>query len=172
MRETIFLGGKPVTLTFNDFEDIVDVDKLLTVEYSNLYGEAVTLPALMNQVGILKSQAENALTAKKLELEIFEAELRQRLRKEAAETSQKITEAGLNEMVSIDGGYKVTKKNVATAQYNFSIVESLWWAVKSKDQKLNNLVKGVTPEELYRELIDGTINNILIKKRKSITDPR
>jgi len=172
MKTLIHLGDKPVTLLLRDFDDEVNVDDLLSIDYSNLYGEAVTIPALMNQIGTLKAQAEKIVAEKKLEFEVFEAELRQRLRKESAETAQKITEAGLNEMVSIDGGYKVQKKNVATAQYNLSIVESLWWAVKSKDQKLNNLVKGVTPIELFKELIEGTVNNIVIKKHKSITDPK
>lgn len=168
MKEVIFLGSKPVTLKFNDFSDEVDVDKLLSVDYSNLYGEAVTIPALLNQVGILKAQAERAYSEKKLEFEVFEAELRQRLRKEATETSQKMTEASLNELVSTDGGYKVKKKNVTTSKYNLDICDSIFWAVSAKNKKLDNLVKGVTPQELYDELIEGTINNILIKKNKPL----
>jgi len=172
MKESIFLGSKLITLTFNDFEEEVDIDKMLSIDHGNLYGEAVTVSAFLNQVGILKAQAERSYSEKKLEAEVFEAELRQRIRKESTETAQKITEAGLNEMVSVDGGYKVKKKNVTTAKYNLDIVDSIFWSVKSKDQKLNNLIKGVTPIELYNELIEGTVNNILIKKHKSITDPR
>lgn len=172
MRTLIHLAGKPVTLNFKDFEDEVDVDDLLQVNHENLYGEAVTLPALMNQVGILKAESEKYVSEKKLELDVFEADLKQSIRKNATATAQKITEAGLEEMVLIDPGYQIKKKNLIGAQRNHSIVENIWWAVKSKDQKLNNLIKGVTPKELYDELVEGTINNILIKKHKSITDPQ
>jgi len=170
MRTLIHLGNKPVTLESRDFDEEVDTDQLLSIDYSNLYGEAVTISALMNQVGILKSQAEKIYAEKKLNQEVYEGQLRQRFRKEAVATAVKITEAGLDEMVSIDPVYQNEKKNVINAQFNVSIVESLWWAVKSKDQKLNNLVRGVTPEDLFAELIDGTINNIILKKRKSITE--
>ena len=169
MNIVIHLGDKPVQLFTNDFDDNVDTDELTSINHSNLYGEAVTVPALMNKVGLLKAEAEKVHSIKRLELEVFEAELRQSIRKDATAKGDKLTEAGLNELVSKDGGYQIKKKNVITAQYNLSIIESIFWAVKSKDSKLNNLIKGVTPEELFDELVEGTVNNIVIKKRKSIT---
>ena len=169
MNIVIHLGDKPVQLFTNDFDDNVDTDELTSINHSNLYGEAVTVPALMNKVGLLKAEAERVHSIKRLELEVFEAELRQSIRKDATAKGDKLTEAGLNELVSKDGGYQIKKKNVITAQYNLSIIESIFWAVKSKDSKLNNLIKGVTPEELFNELVEGTVNNIVIKKRKSIT---
>lgn len=172
MRTVVFLGSKPVTLNTKDFDEEVNVDQLLAIDYSNLYGEAVTISALMNQVGILKALSEEDVAQHKLKLEVYEADLKQRFRRESNATAQKVTEAGLNEMVSIDPGYQIEKKNLIKSNYNLEIVESIWWSVKSKDQKLNNLVKGVTPEELFNELIDGTVNNIVLKKRKSITDQK
>lgn len=168
MDIVIHLGKKPVLLKVKDFEEEVDVDQLTSIDHSNLYGEAVTVPALMNHIGVLKAEVEKVLAEKKLELEVFEGSLRQSIRKDSIAKGDKLTESGLNELVAIDGGYQIKKKNVATAQYNFGIIDSLFWAVQSKDRKLNNLIKSVTPEELYDELIEGVINNILIKKRKSI----
>lgn len=170
MQVVLHLGSKPITLNFKEFDGEIDVDQLTSIDHGNLYGEAVTISALLNHVGILKAEAERTHSLKKLEADTFEAALRQTLRKTATETAQKITEAGLTEMVEIDTGYKINKKNVITAEYNLGIVDSLFWSIKSKDQKLNNLIKGITPEELYQELIEGTINNILIKKHKSITE--
>lgn len=170
MNIVVHLGNKPVQLFTNDFDDEVDVDKLTSIDHSNLYGEAVTVPALMNKIGLLKAESEKVYSEKKLELEVFEAELRQSIRKDATAKGDKLTEAGLNELVAKDGGYQIKKKNIITAQYNLGIVDSIFWAVKSKDSKLNNLIKGVTPEELFDELVEGVVNNILIKKRKSIVD--
>lgn len=168
MKVVIHLGDKPVTLKFKDFDDEVDVDQLTSIDPSNLYGEAVTVPALLNHVGILKAEAEKIYSLKKMELEVFEADLRQRVRKEAVATAEKLTESGLNEKIETDGGYQIKKKNVVTAKYNLDITDSLFWSISAKDKKLNNLIKGVTPAELYEELQEGVINNILIKKNKSI----
>ncbi len=165
----IHLGNKPVSLNFKGFDEEVDVDQMLVVDHSNLYGEAVTIPALLNQVGLLKSTQEKIVAEKKMEFEIFESDLRQRIRKEHVEKGQKLTESSLNEKVMVDGGYKIKRKNYIRAKHDLDVLDNIWWAVKSKDLKLNNLIKGVTPEELYDELVEGTINNILIKKHKGIT---
>lgn len=170
MEAIIHLGSKPITFKLKSFEDEVDVDTLLTIDYSNLYGEAVTIPALMNHMGVLKAETERTWSTKKAELDFYDAELRKRIRKEHAETAQKITEAGLNELVEVDPGFKIKKKNVITAKYNLDVMDSMFWAVSAKNKKLDNLVKGVTPEELFQELQEGVINNVLIKKHKSIVD--
>jgi len=172
MVAEIYLAGKLVTFIMNSLEGEVDVDQLTSIDPSNLYGEAVTVPALLNQIGTLKAQSEKILSEKKLELDVFEADLRQRIRKEAATTGSKLTENAVNEMVIIDHGFQIKKKNMITANYNFELVESLWWGVKSKDMKLNNLIKGVTPEEFLNEIVEGKINNMTIKKHGSITDLR
>ena len=172
MQIAIHLGNKPVTLTFSDFEDEVDVDRLTSIDHSNLYGESVTISALLNHVGMLKAQQEKYYAEKKLELDVYEAEFKQTTRKSAVAAGEKITENGVTEKLDSDPGVIIKRKNVINANYNLGIIDSLFWSVKSKDQKLNNLIKGVTPEELYNELIDGSINGILIKKHKSITDPK
>lgn len=168
MKTIVHFGMRPVTLILREFENEIDVDELTAINHSNLYGEAVTIPALMNHVGILKADVEHDIAMKEMDLDVFVAELKQTWRRTAAETAQKITEDGLKEKVLTDPGYKVKKKNLINAQHNLSIVDSVYWAVQSKDKKLNNLIKAVTPEELYEELQDGVVNNIVIKKSKSI----
>ena len=170
METVIHLGSRPITFKFKSFEDNVDVDALLTVDYSNLYGEAVTIPSLMNHMGILKAETEKTWSTKKAELDFYEADLRKRFRKEATETAQKLTEASLTELVETDPGFKIKKKNVITAKYNLDVMDSMFWAVSAKNKKLDNLVKGVTPEELYAEIQEGVVNNVLLKKHKSIVD--
>lgn len=170
MKSIVHLGSKLVTLEIRDFDSEVDIDNLLTIDYSNLYGEAVTVPALLNQIGLLKAEAEKIYNNKKLEFDVKESEIRKLIRKNAVSSGDKLTEKSLDEMVLLDGGYQVMKRNLISAKYDLDVVDNIWWAVKSKDTKLNNLIKGVTPAELFNELIEGTINNILINKRKSIIE--
>ena len=78
--------------------------------------------------------------------------------------SRKITEGGLEEIVMLDEGLQIMKKNVIKAQKDFSFIDSLYWALSSKDKKLNNLIKEITPEEFEDRLIEGKVNGFIIKK--------
>lgn len=179
MKSVIHLDGKPITLEMADFDDVVNVDDMTRIHYENIYGDAVTVSALLNKVGILKSRAEEIHSEKKFEAEIEESNLKKNFRREAIENDNhikvdgvriKLTEKSLDDAVNLDKGLQVIKKNVIHAKRVYDDIESFYWGVQSKDKKLNNLISGLTEEELWNELVDGKINGILIKKRKSITE--
>lgn len=179
MKHVIHLDNKPVVLIYPDTDEEILVEDITKIDYGNLYGEAVTLPVMLNTVGRLKAQCESFYQTSKLECDIYEANLRKNWRREAngnagkftllegkLELPIKLTEKSLEEAVLLDKGFQVKKNNVIKAKRDWEYLDSLHWAVSSKDRKLNNLIKGVTPEELYSELVDGKINGILIKKAK------
>jgi len=153
-----------VTLKYEGFEDEIDVDEICKIDYSNIYGEVVTCTALMNRVGIIRAEAESILKEKELLAKIEEARIKKDERRKAVSDSRKITEGGLEEMVMLDEGLQIMKKNVIKAQKDFSFIESLYWALSSKDKKLNNLIKEITPEEFEDRLIEGKVNGFIIKK--------
>ena len=124
----------------------------------------------------MKAEVEATVKEKKLELEYKEAELRKNLRREGVENSGKIdisgvsvklTEKSLDEAIILDEGIRILKKNVYTAERDLSIVDSLFWSVSAKDKKLNHLIKSVTPVELEDEIINCTLNSIVIRKHKN-----
>jgi len=176
MKTVVHLGDKPVTLAMSDFDDEIDVDQLLSIDYSNLYGEAVTVSALLNKIGVMLAESEYQVKNEKFEFDIYEAEVRKKFRRSSAINSGKfedpdgdfikLTESSLDEAVKRDPAWKIKKKNVIGAERNFSFIDKLYWACQSKDKKLNNLIRGVSPEELYEELVEGKINSIVIKKVK------
>lgn len=153
-----------VTLKYEGFEDEIDVDEICKIDYSNIYGEVVTCTALMNRIGIIRAEAESILKEKELLAKIEEARIKKDERRKAVSDSRKITEGGLEEVVMLDEGLQIMKKNVIKAQKDFSFIESLYWALSSKDKKLNNLIKEVTPEEFEDRLIEGKVNGFMIKK--------
>lgn len=153
-----------VTLKYEGFEDEIDVDEICKIDYSNIYGEVVTCTALMNRIGIIRAEAESILKEKELLAKIEEARIKKDERRKAVSDSRKITEGGLEEMVMLDEGLQIMKKNVIKAQKDFSFIESLYWALSSKDKKLNNLIKEITPEEFEDRLIEGKVNGFIIKK--------
>jgi len=178
MRTIIHIDDNPLELIMADFDSEINVDEITSIDYSNLFGEAVTISTLLNRIGILKARAEAIYAEKKLEFDIYEATQRKRLRREAAMNSNyfkiedqqiKLTENSLEEAIIIDAGWQVNKKNVIKAQETLNKVDSLYWAVQSKDRKLSTIMKPVTPEEFFDEIVEGKVNGILIKKKKSIT---
>ena len=170
----IHIGEKPLVLLFNDFKDDVNIEELTKIEYSNLYGEAITISALLSKVGVMRAEAEKHMNIMKLKHEIYEANVRKRYRSFAAENGGKVaigegkliklTENGLDDLVKTDEYWKSSKEEYINAKTQYEYMDALFWAVNSKDKKLNNVIKAVTPEELYTELVEGVINCMAIRK--------
>jgi len=171
-------GQKTVVLSYGDFDDEVNVDDLTSIDYSNLYGEAVTVSALMNRIGILKSEAEANHSQKKLDCDIYEANLSRGYRRESNTTGgkftiedetgapfmMKLTDKAVEAAVLLDLAYQNKRKAVINAKRDLDFIESIYWAVQSKDKKLSVLMKATSPEEFYNELIEGKVNGLTVNK--------
>lgn len=174
MNILVHFNDVPVTLQTNGFEDTVDIDRLTSIDYSNLYGEAVTVSALLNKVGLLRAEAERAVSEKKLEKEVYEADMKKGWRREAnrnggkftiEEEEIKLSEKALDEALLLDEDYQKLCLEYIEAQKNFSVLDALQWSVQDKSKKLNNLLKPVTPQEFLSELVEGKVNSFLIAKK-------
>lgn len=174
MEILVHFNDVPVTLVTNGFEETVDIDKLTSIDYSNLYGEAVTVSALLNKVGLLRAEAERAVSEKKLEKEVYEANMKKGWRREANRNGGKFTiedeeiklsEKALDEALLLDEDYQKLCLEYIEAQKNFSVLDALQWSVQDKSKKLNNLLKPVTPQEFLSELVEGKVNSFLIAKK-------
>ena len=171
-------------LKYTGFDEEIDVDDLTKIHYDNLFGEAVSVSALLNKTGILKADAEEYYERKKLEADIYEANLRKRWRRESNLTGGKftltiegeepeqikLTEKSLDEAVLLDPACQVHRNNVITAKSTLAKIDSLFWSVSSKDKKLNNIMKEVTPQEFANEVIEGKINGMMIRKHTPIQE--
>ena len=174
MEILVHFNDVPVTLVTNGFEETVDIDKLTSIDYSNLYGEAVTVSALLNKVGLLRAEAERAVSEKKLEKEVYEADMKKGWRREANRNGGKFTiedeeiklsEKALDEALLLDEDYQKLCLEYIEAQKNFSVLDALQWSVQDKSKKLNTLLKPVTPQEFLSELVEGKVNSFLIAKK-------
>ena len=81
----------------------------------NLYGELVTMPALLNKIGLYKAEVEAMYSKSKVRLEIYEAQLRKDIRVEANTNNGKfklgdewikLPERAIDEVVSLDLKYR------------------------------------------------------------------
>lgn len=174
MKILVHFGNVPVELITNGFEDTLDIDRLTSINYGNLYGEAVTISALLNKIGMLRADAERDMAEKKLVRDVLEASLKKSWRREANVNGGrfridgediKLSEKALDEALLLNMEYQERSLDYIEAQKNFSVLDSLLWAVQDKSKKLNNLLKPVTPQEFLNDLIEGEVNTYLITKK-------
>ena len=173
MKILVHFGNTPVELETNGFEETLDIDRLTSINYSNLYGEAVTISALLNKIGMLRADAERELSEKKLVRDVLEATLKKGWRREANVNGCrftidgediKLSEKALDEALLLNAEYQERSLEYIDAQKNFSVLDSLLWAVQDKSRKLNNILKPVTPQEFLNDLVEGEVNTYIIRK--------
>lgn len=167
------IGGRVITLKLEDVDPVIDIENITSIDYSNLYGEAVTVSALLNRWGIIKAEAEKIHKTSILERRKFRAKLRKRYRKEAYGNKGKIfidadgdeiklTVDSLEDAILLNPKYEEMQLKEIDAKRDLDFIESIYWAVQSKDKKLNNIVRPVTPKEFISELVDKKVNGFLI----------
>lgn len=173
MNTVVHIGDKPVVLISEDSEEEIDIDALCRIDHSNLYGEIVTVSALLNKVGIWKSEAEALYNKSKLRCDIYEANFRKGIRIEAnknlgkfkiGDDLIKLTEKSVDEAIYCDEEFQRLKNDMIENQRMLNILDSWFWAINDKSKKLSSIVKPVLPEEFLNELVEAKVNTFLIKK--------
>lgn len=180
MKHIINIGDKPVVLIYKDFDEDIDVNEFTKIDYSNLYGEAITISTLINRIGQLRAEAEAEYERKKLKRHILESTLEKQWRREASRADGKftikekgelpymikLTDKSVTAAIISDPAYEVEKGNEISANRDYQFLDSFYWSLKSKDSKLSVLLPKNVPEDFYNEIIEGTINGIMIRKPK------
>ena len=175
-QETVNINFKDkiITLKFEEFDSEIDVDELCKIDYSNLHAEFVTIAALMNKVGIWKAESENDHDLAKLNMKITEAQKADHYRKSLvredtyANGNPKTVHPSNDEVdqaVAKDPIVQKYQKKTIRLKKEAAYMDSLYWAIKSKEKKLDKLIEGmnITPEDFQKELVEGKWNGILIK---------
>jgi len=171
-KKVITIGGKTLKLLFDDFDEDVDVDSLLKIDYSNLIGEMVTFPVIVNRFGQLLAEAESQVSEKKLTMEVFEAKLKEKLRNKLSEKNggKAPTVDALNNSVLIDAGYQAMKKAYFSAVKTKDYINSIFWSAKDKSDKLDKLSLSIQAGDLSDSFIEGRVNNVLVKNTKRLIE--
>lgn len=170
-RKTIKLGEQFYTLSYQEFEDEVDIDELLKIDYSNLIGEMVTFPIIVNRIGILLADAESKLSETKLNRDVMEAKVKERIRKELFEQNGKQpTIDKVNDVLAQDAGYQAVYRKYIDAQKTRDYISSLFWAAKDKSSKLDKLSLTIQSGDVDDKLLEQTVNRVTIKKSKRLID--
>lgn len=171
-KKIIQVGQKTYKLLFDNFDDEMDIDSLLKIDYSNLIGEMITFPVIVNRFGHLLAEAESQVAEAKLNLEVFEAKTKEELRAELADQNggKNPTVEALNNAVIIRKSYQVMRKKYNEVQKTRDYINSIFWSAKDKSEKLDKLSLSVQSSDISDSVIEGRINNVLIKRTKKLID--
>lgn len=165
-KRIIQIGGNTYKLIFDNFDEDVDIDSLLKIDYSNLIGELVTFPVILNRFGILLSEAESQVAETKLNMDVYEAKTKERLRIELAEQNngKAPTVEALNNAVVSNKAYQAMKRKYIEVVKTRDYINSIFWAVKDKSDKISSLLKQ-SEITLETDVMPERLNGIFIKKQ-------
>lgn len=165
--QIIELRNRVISLKWQPFDAEVDMDDLTIIHYDNLVGEVLTIATLMNKVGTLKADAENALNTTKLSHKMLEARKANHYRKTLVsivnERTKLPTVDQVADAVILDEEVSASKRNYYDMVRQAEIVDSLYWSVKAKEKKLDNITMSIVPEDFENKLVEGSINSVMIK---------
>ena len=168
MKKIINVGGQTLAIVYEEFDEKVDLDSLLKIDYSNLMGEIITFPIIVNRFGLLLADAESAVAEAKLTLEIYEAKAKERFRVQlmGENGGKNPTVDALNSAVIQDKGYQKMKRKYIDAQKVRDYLNSAFWSAKDKSAKLDKLSLTIQDGELPDEVLERRVNGIKVKKVK------
>lgn len=168
MKKTINVSGETYRLTFDVFDEDVDVESLLRIDNSNLIGELSTWPVIVNRFGILLADAEKKVSETKLNLEILEAKTKDSIRMQMVEEGVKPTVDALNNAIILNKAVQAVKRKYIDCQKQRDYINSIFWNAKDKSQKIEKLCDKILPSDIPDSVIEGRVNNVLIKKKKNL----
>ena len=165
-------GRKIVVLFFPSFDAEVEVDDIMKIDYSNIIGELITFPVILNRIGLLRAEMEEISKTKKFEAQVYEAKLKQYYRKKGAirgadDQVKKLTNPEVEEAVLLDKGYQAVMKALYNTEKGFSQIENLFWSAKDKSSKLDAITSKLNPKEFENEIVAGQVNGIMIKIKEA-----
>jgi hypothetical protein len=168
MQESIkvHLDKNVIILKFQEFDGDISMDEITQINSSNLYGEMVTISSLLNRVGLLKAAIENNYAEKDLDFKIYESNSRKEIRSNLIANGEKYTEKSLEDDVITHPTFKDKKLKLYRLKRDVESITSLFWAVKDKAAKLDNLKGNLTPTDFENGILEGVVNTIMIKKVK------
>lgn len=162
----IELKTKMVVLNVLPFDTDINVDDILRIDYSNLIGEILTFPVILNRIMNLKAEMQEIVNQSESDLKAFEAELSEKKRNLLAQHGGKTTIAEVENAVRQDKSMIEKKRQHFARIKNLDYLDALYWSAQSKSKLLEKISDKIRPSEFEGELMEDTINGIMIKMRK------
>lgn len=164
----IELDSKMVVLTIQMFDTDINVEELMKIDYSNILGEILTFPVLINRIMNLKAEQQNIVKESKVDLDVFEAQLSETKRKKLYAENSKVTVGEVANAVKMDATFIAKQKAHFAREKNLDYLDAMYWAAQSKSKLLEKVSDKIRPEEFTKEILEDTINGVHIKYKPKV----
>lgn len=156
----IEINNNVYTLQPKPFENNIDIAEYLTIDHSNIFGELVTMPLVLNQIANLRAEIDSLVTHQKNGLEILYANLA----KDFKASRQKTTVADVEQHIALNEQYQEEKIILINYQKQHAYLDSFYWSAQAKISALNKISDKISPDDFSTEVLEKSINNVIIKK--------
>lgn len=166
MKNLVFtIGEKLVKFKVSEFQDDLDLDCLLKIDYGNLVAELITSPLVVNKMGILSAEMSNQLRLAKMNFEIRKAKIQQQVRENLSEDDEKgkvrkPTVAEVEDALLMNKLFQKYQKDYFEVQKQKDYIDSIYNSIKDKSEKLNKLSLTLRSGDIDEELIQKQLNNV------------
>ena len=174
MRELRFtMGDNVVQFRLDDFDDNMDLDKLLKIDYSNLMAELITFPVVVNRLGLLAAEMDSIVQETKLDLSIYEAKAKERIRNafESDPDKKRYTIAEVDDALLMDKIWKKKKQTFNRVTKEKEYMYTIYQSAKDKSNKLDKLSMTLRQGDMDEQILQSQLNKVYFKiKKGTITD--
>jgi hypothetical protein len=150
-------NGKLLRLRTDFLDQDIDTEGLLKIDLANIAAEIVTIPVALHKIGVLLSECGSMLSKAKFDLQIFEAKKQQSLRQEKIDNKEKYTIDSINCEMRSSKSWRIFSIKVIDTQRQYDYMNSLYWSLKSKDDKINKLSMSMQTGDVLEQLINTKI---------------
>lgn len=167
--QVIEIGDKVISIQLKDFTGLsIDPEELFQVDYNNIIGDIITFPVLFNRIALLKAEMDSAVETAKFDFDVFLAQKYEEHKKKLGGiTDGRVTEKSIEMSMIRDPAYAVKKNDLIKIQKQSGIMDALYNSARSKDRKLDSISTKLKPEEFESDILEGTINDVMIKIYKN-----
>lgn len=175
MNYDIEYNGERINFTLGDLDFEIEIDKDISIDYSNIVGDMAYTTLLANKVGTMKSELERRVKSMELDVKNREVSYKLDLRKEAASNGGvftqkgveiKNTEKALEKAHYVDTEWIRLSNELYKAERDLSNVNTFFWELQSKIKRLELPLTALYPEDMSEELIADKFNKLIKKKVK------
>jgi len=174
MRELKFtMGDNVIQFKLDDFEDNMDIDKLLKIDYSNLMAELITFPVVVNRFGLLAAEMDGLVQESKLDLSIYEAKAKERIRNafDADDERKRYTIAEVDDALTMDKIWQKKKQKFNRVTKEKEFMYTIYQSAKDKSHKLDKLSMTLKFGDMDDQILQSQLNKVYFKiKKGTITD--
>jgi hypothetical protein len=158
----VHLAKKIAAITPTSWEYDFDPDEVLKINPFNIVGEVITIPVLVNRMGILVAEMKHYVKEQKIKMELKEAEVR-KLFRQKFDKKPSIQET--EDHLSLDPVIRNLRLAQLRHEEDLAKIESIHDAAQKKSFNIGVLSKNLIPKEFESEILEGSINGVMVKIR-------